>query len=443
MAPITQPRLVLKLGSFDGQHSPYSLSSFPSASTFVINVDGEETSVSEAATSGLESIEFDVADAMNSRIAVIACNNRGAFGQGSFTLDSPHLAVYGEQKPLSGIYKCTLMNAKLEVIGSVTCEAVVVTPYARRFAGKGKPWNFTTPQVIGHRGTGAQRQFVNGGQRLQLGENTVLSLTMGGELGAIAVEFDVQVTKDNVPVIYHDFFYSELGPPLSISALTASEFKSFRPPDRPADRSVQELEQRRTLPFRRTRSLSDISPCKFTTPYIRKNGTGTIQSPFASLKDVLTSVPAKVGFNIEIKILDDVAEFGGERMIIFSSFHPEVARALKLKQDHYPVLFLTQGGTHTDKDLTDPRVISLDGALDYAKKVGLDGLVTHVPSILEDPSWVKKFKDAGLLVFTYGTGSNDVGTSLRQAEWGVDGIIVDHVKEIVMALKDKRKAMRN
>ena len=51
---------------------------------------------------------------------------------------------------------------------------------------------------------GAQRQLENGRQRLQLGENTVLALSTGGKLGAVAVEFDVQLTKDKTPILYHD-----------------------------------------------------------------------------------------------------------------------------------------------------------------------------------------------------------------------------------------------
>jgi glycerophosphoryl diester phosphodiesterase len=48
---------------------------------------------------------------------------------------------------------------------------------------------------------------------LQLQENTIESLTQAGSLGAEYVEFgdikvliviDVQLTKDNVPVLYHD-----------------------------------------------------------------------------------------------------------------------------------------------------------------------------------------------------------------------------------------------
>lgn len=36
-------------------------------------------------------------------------------------------------------------------------------------------------------------------------ENTIASLKKAGESGAHFVEFDVQLSKDLVPVIYHDF----------------------------------------------------------------------------------------------------------------------------------------------------------------------------------------------------------------------------------------------
>lgn len=36
-------------------------------------------------------------------------------------------------------------------------------------------------------------------------ENTISSLKLAGEHGADYVEFDVQLTKDCIPIIYHDF----------------------------------------------------------------------------------------------------------------------------------------------------------------------------------------------------------------------------------------------
>lgn len=50
------------------------------------------------------------------------------------------------------------------------------------------------PKVIAHRGAPQVTP-----------ENTLASMRMAHELGATWIEFDVQLTKDNVPVIMHDF----------------------------------------------------------------------------------------------------------------------------------------------------------------------------------------------------------------------------------------------
>lgn len=63
-------------------------------------------------------------------------------------------------------------------------------------------------QVVGHRGSGANTIAKT---NLQLGENTLESLRSASALGACAVEFDVQLTKDLVPVIYHNFLVMETG----------------------------------------------------------------------------------------------------------------------------------------------------------------------------------------------------------------------------------------
>lgn len=46
---------------------------------------------------------------------------------------------------------------------------------------------------------------------LQIGENTMEAFEAAVRSGAAFVEFDVQVTKDLVPVVYHDFLVSETG----------------------------------------------------------------------------------------------------------------------------------------------------------------------------------------------------------------------------------------
>ncbi len=52
---------------------------------------------------------------------------------------------------------------------------------------------FALPRVMGHRGAAAQAP-----------ENTLAGLRRAAELGARWVEFDVRLTGDGVPVLFHD-----------------------------------------------------------------------------------------------------------------------------------------------------------------------------------------------------------------------------------------------
>ncbi|CAL1202094.1 unnamed protein product [Candida parapsilosis] len=65
---------------------------------------------------------------------------------------------------------------------------------------------------------------VSGRQSLQLGENTVESFIAASSLGASYVEFDVQLTKDFVPVVYHDFTVAESGVDIPMHLLTLEQF---------------------------------------------------------------------------------------------------------------------------------------------------------------------------------------------------------------------------
>ncbi|RYZ30972.1 MAG: hypothetical protein EOO10_00845 [Chitinophagaceae bacterium] len=57
-------------------------------------------------------------------------------------------------------------------------------------------------QIIGHRGGARNVDF------LHVSENTTDMMKMAAQLGANGVEIDVRMTKDNVPVIFHDSFLS-------------------------------------------------------------------------------------------------------------------------------------------------------------------------------------------------------------------------------------------
>lgn len=55
---------------------------------------------------------------------------------------------------------------------------------------------------VGHRGAGTSFKVSSSGT---IRENTIASLKKAGESGAHFVEFDVQLSKDLIPIIYHDF----------------------------------------------------------------------------------------------------------------------------------------------------------------------------------------------------------------------------------------------
>ncbi|KAJ1675075.1 Glycerophosphocholine phosphodiesterase [Spiromyces aspiralis] len=85
-----------------------------------------------------------------------------------------------------------------------------------------------TTMLYGHRGSGMNQRITNAGGQLQLGENTTLSMIHAVRFGAAFVEFDVQLTRDSVPVIYHDWNVSETGlDAVHISSLYLDQFMAL------------------------------------------------------------------------------------------------------------------------------------------------------------------------------------------------------------------------
>jgi glycerophosphodiester phosphodiesterase len=60
-------------------------------------------------------------------------------------------------------------------------------------------------------------------------ENTIRSFNLAANNGADYAEFDVQVTKDGHPVIFHDDLILSEGQTSKIGHLTLEEFLSFGP----------------------------------------------------------------------------------------------------------------------------------------------------------------------------------------------------------------------
>jgi glycerophosphodiester phosphodiesterase len=103
--------------------------------------------------------------------------------------------------------------------------------------------------------------------------------------------------------------------------------------------------------------------------------------------------------------LDKIYRFGGDRTIILSSFTPEVCILLAIKQQTYPVMFITNAGKlpETDKEL---RAGSLQVAVRFAKHWNLSGVVFASEALILCPRLVKYVKQSGLSCGSYGPLNN-------------------------------------
>ncbi|KAF9579983.1 Glycerophosphocholine phosphodiesterase, partial [Lunasporangiospora selenospora] len=114
----------------------------------------------------------------------------------------------------------------MKIIGRVRVEFTVVRPFKHenlKVGSKHTYWKSLTTTVIGHRGLGMNRKV----SHLQVGENTLLSFVTAASLGAEYVEFDVQMTKDMVPVLYHDWTVTETGLDIPVSSVTLDQFRGL------------------------------------------------------------------------------------------------------------------------------------------------------------------------------------------------------------------------
>ncbi|KAM3367124.1 hypothetical protein ACQJBY_016032 [Aegilops geniculata] len=290
--------------------------------------------------------------------------------------------------------------------------------------------------VVGHRGKG-MNALASPDERLrEVKENTVRSFNDAARVAGVGyVEFDVQVTKDGCPIVFHDnFIFTEQDGKISrkrVTDLPLDEFLSYGP---------QKHQH------------------KVGRPLLRKLKDGRIlrwdvrsDEPLCTLREAFEGVDARVGFNVELKFDDDldyqeeelagvlqailkvVFEHAKDRPVIFSSFQPDAAQFMRKLQDQYPVYFLTVGGTQIHADA---RRNSLEEAVRLCRAGGLQGIVSEARAVFRHPSAVARVKESDLSLLTYGQLNNVPEAVYMQHLMGVDGVIVDLVQEIAEAVSE-------
>jgi glycerophosphodiester phosphodiesterase len=187
-----------------------------------------------------------------------------------------------------------------------------------------------------------------------------------------------------------------------------------------------------------------------------------VDDAFPTLEQLFGTLPAHLAFNIEVKMAtpDSLAETPAEeiqrmvgpildvvqrwtvgssdpvqqqRQVVFSSFDPDVCRALRAAQGDHQVMFLTTGG----KDWhADPRRMSLAAAVDEAASANLSGVVMDSGALHAYPEVVSQARTAGLKLLTYGLENDSVSWVLQQQQLGVTGVIVDDLEGLMTALRN-------
>lgn len=386
-------------------------------------------------------------------VPTYAGSNDQRVGRGVALLSSIKPSLGSKRITLQGDLSVPILAVNtLEVIGSVNFNFLIITPFTHPNMTIAKDLTYwkkmASTMVIGHRGLGKNTAARNS---LQLGENTIQSFIAAANLGAQYIEFDVQLTKDHVPVIYHDFLVSETGIDAPVHTLTLEQFLHVNddhrtprpsPPSSPLSKAAQAI-KRSDQRKHRSMSLGDLAKDEtsnmsermkntrdFKSKGFKANSRGnSIQAPFTTLEEMFVKLPEHIGFNIEMKypmlheseeqdmdtyavelnsfvdeVLTKVYDLGKKRNVIFSSFNPDICLLLSFKQPSIPILFLTDAGT---SPVGDVRATSLQEAIRFASRWNLLGVVSAAEPLVIAPRLVKVVKESGLVCVSYGSLNND------------------------------------
>ncbi|KIW06584.1 hypothetical protein, variant 3 [Verruconis gallopava] len=420
-------------------------------------------------------------------VPTYAGSNDRIVGRAVALLSSIKPAIGSKRMSLQGDVSVPIMSAStLEVIGVVNFNFLVIHPFSHpnmEISEQRTYWKKMAgvPQIIGHRGLGKN---MAGRRSLQLGENTIQSFIAAANLGATYVEFDVQLTKDHVPVIYHDFLVSETGIDAPVHTLTLEQFlhvsqaQTPKPSRASSPKPSEPAVAGKSAPRRpRAQSVSSFDDkdrvnidmndrMKHTRDFKKKGFKGnlrnhSIQESFTTLEEMFKKIPESTGFNIEMKypmlfeseeqemdtyavelnsfvdtVLKMVYDYGKKRNIIFSSFNPDICLLLSFKQPSIPILFLTDAGTSFAGDI---RATSLQEAIRFASRWNLLGVVTAAEPLVLCPRLVRVVKESGLVCVSYGVLNNEPDNVQLQFNEGIDAVIVDNVLAVRKGLTSKAK----
>lgn len=329
-----------------------------------------------------------------------------------------------------------------QTIGKVRVDYLVIRPIkglqCDMSSSFTKYWKKRSTLDVGHRGAGSTHAAKH--QRVR--ENTIASFKSAATHGAAYVEFDVHLSKDSVPIVYHDLT-------CCISTKKKNDKTSLELFEVPVKDLTFDQLQLLKLAHATAMKEHDDKDLLDDEEEIDEH------QPFPSLSQIFQAVPEQVGFNIELKwisqmkdgswdgnlstyfnmntfldiVLSCVLQKGGKRRIVFSCFDPDVCTMVRQKQNKYPILFLTQGISERYPELMDIRCQTTQIAISFAQSENILGISAHTEELLKNLSYIADAQSKGLVVFSWGEDNNEHEIRRKLREQGIDGLIYDSICE--------------
>ncbi|XP_041814297.1 glycerophosphocholine phosphodiesterase GPCPD1 [Chelmon rostratus] len=328
-----------------------------------------------------------------------------------------------------------------QTIGKVRVDYLVIRPIqglqCDMSSSFTKYWKKRSALDVGHRGAGS----THAAKHHRVRENTIASFKSAAKHGAAYVEFDVHLSKDAVPIVYHD-----------LTCCISTKKKN--------DKNLELIEVPvKDLTFDQLQllKLAHATAMKGNDDKDLLDDEDEIDEhqPFPSLSQIFQAIPEHVGFNIELKwicqmkngswdgnlssyfnmntfldiVLSCVLQKGGKRRIVFSCFDPDICTMVRQKQNKYPILFLTQGISDRYPELMDIRCQTTQIAISFAQSENILGISGHTEELLKNLSFIGDAQSKGLVVFSWGDDNNDHENRRRLREQGIDGLIYDSICE--------------
>ncbi|OHT09235.1 Glycerophosphoryl diester phosphodiesterase family protein [Tritrichomonas foetus] len=358
----------------------------------------------------------------------------GTFGPVKVVSVSPLLTAYGDSKQIDDFsfeipastgklaFNIQMLEGKkyikktfpISETDSIELMVCLLTPFDK-LPGPQIDLKFPKYFTIGHRGSGNNLHVKD------YQENTKASILQAAKVGCQFIEFDVQLSKENTPVIHHDYVIKqskkrdELGQPIN------------EDPPGTFNYAVNQF------------TVDQFRDCKLDLQW---------HEHLPTLHDLLCEIPSEVHYDIEVKwpfqpknyhipyvernvfidtVLTEISENANDRKFFFSCFDIFSLMMLLYKQQKYPVLSLM---TKEDEDTFEYFVKKTIGMAPILKEMGVQGYVINSLFLLKDKELISKLLGMGFMIVTYGDPNNTEQGTIEQLDLGISGFCTDKLEMI-------------